>query len=151
MNVLNIKQKILLKQTSIKNTHNQPNIIKVQNSNDLLKKKISKLRKYLANKLNINKRNKNRKKYKKANNIYKKKLKQVNKKITKNELKHFKWHKNVPLKLREEIFAIVKDLYKRKGIYVASEMKRILLKYQDRIGKEKLILVELVVLSIKSG
>ena len=102
-----------------------------------IKKKILKLRKYLANKLHVNKRNKNRRKYKKANDIYKKKLKQVNKKITKNELKHFKWHKNVPLKLREEIFAIVKDLYKRKGIYVASEMKRILLKYQDRIGKEK--------------
>ena len=102
-----------------------------------IKKKILKLRKYLANKLHVNKRNKNKRKYKKANDIYKKKLKQVNKKITKNELKHFKWHKNVPLKLREEIFAIVKDLYKRKGIYVASEMKRILLKYQDRIGKEK--------------
>ena len=92
-----------------------------------LKSKIFKLKQYLANKLQTSK---------KRHNI-KRKLSQINKKINKNDLKHFKWHRNTPPQLREEIFNIVKDLYKRKGLFVAAEMKRILLRYQDRIGKEK--------------
>ena len=47
-----------------------------------LRKKILKLGKYL----HVNKRKKNTRRYKKVNDIYKKKLKHVNKKINKNEL-----------------------------------------------------------------
>ena len=49
----------------------------------------------------------------------------------------YNWHKGTPLKLRDEIINIVEDLYKRHGDYVGSEMKDILLEYQDRIGREK--------------
>ena len=62
----------------------------------------------------------------------------INKKQYNEEnLKHFKFHKETPEKLRNEIINIVKDLYDRKGLYVANEMKQILLEYQNYIGKEK--------------
>ena len=65
------------------------------------------------------------------------KRKRMQKQYNKENLKKFKFHEETPEKLRNEIINIINDLYKRKGLYVASEMKDILLKYQDYIGKEK--------------
>ena len=75
-----------------------------------------------------------KRKAKKVTNL---KKKRVQKQIKKKNLKDFKWHKDTPESLQNEIKEIVKDLHKRKGFYVAYEIKQILERYQDRIGREK--------------
>ena len=68
---------------------------------------------------------------------HKSKKKRLNKQIKKRELYDFNWHENTPADLRKEIIDIIKGLMNRRGIYAATEVKQILEKYQDRIGKEK--------------
>ena len=65
------------------------------------------------------------------------KKKRIQKQIKKRELFQFECHENTPDNLKETIIGIVKDLNQRRGHFVATEVKSILEKYQDRIGKEK--------------
>ena len=65
------------------------------------------------------------------------KEKRIHKQIKKRELYQFEWHENTPDNLKETIIGIVKDLKQRRGHFVATEVKSILEKYQDRICKEK--------------
>ena len=65
------------------------------------------------------------------------KKKRLHHQIKKRKLMEIEWHENTPQELKETIISIIKDLNKRKGYYVASELKAILEKYQDTIGKEK--------------
>ena len=57
--------------------------------------------------------------------------------LKKRELLDFNWHENTPDDLKQTIKQMLTGLKKRRGHQVAIEIKDILEKYQDRIGKEK--------------
>ena len=67
----------------------------------------------------------------------KRKLKLLDKKLLKDNLRNYKFHKETTDKIRNDIKTIIKDVHKRKGLFIASELKDILMQYQNRIATQK--------------
>jgi hypothetical protein len=57
--------------------------------------------------------------------------------LIKEDIHQISFNPKTPENIQNEIREIIKDIYKRKGFYIANRLKTILINYADRIGKEK--------------